>query len=77
MPEHTWETDDQRTRRFRDVLCLRCTACRKTARVSMRSNRPRADKIADLKMPPCEGKPAQEDLAALSDTDFEAALKPV
>jgi hypothetical protein len=43
----------------------------------MRSNRPRADKIADLKMPPCEGKPAQEDLAALSDTDFEAALKPV
>lgn len=75
MPEHVWVTDRQRTVRFRDVRILRCTLCQKTARVCMRSMRPLDDKIADLKLPPCEGKPTQENLAALSDADFEAALR--
>lgn len=49
---HSWETNQRRTRRARDIRFLQCSKCGASTRVYMRSMTPEAD-LAKEK--PCPG----------------------
>lgn len=64
--KHQFETDSQATRRTRDVRVLRCTVCKKSVRVPMRTREP-LDKLLeqairdDLECPGPVKKPTAAD----------------
>ena len=53
---HQLETDQHKTRRYRDVRVMRCSRCNQLVKVGMRSKQPLSEKLAKLGLEECPGK---------------------
>lgn len=60
---HAFEVDRNASRRIRDVRIYRCTRCRRSARIGMRSLAPLEESFEALKLKACEGVSSTEGAA--------------